>query len=192
MRINLFEGARRIALIAAGLVTTGTAIALIVQQPYQSTTYLVESPDSPFKRIDDSCPSDAAKHYFTAKTSTGKEVNVHLCILAMSFGEKEDRLIPYKIDERGVWGDRSYSSNVTAYEKTLETRFKVPIGDEEAITKAISQRYRENLTKGFAYLVAGLAIFAAIVWAIGWIARGFLGIPRGMDTRPDQSYVSGD
>ncbi len=186
MKINVFEGARRVALLAAGLVTVGTAIALIVQRPYQSTTYLVESPDSPFKRIDDSCPSDADKHYFTAKTSTGQDVGVNLCILAMSFGEKDDRLIPYKTDETGMtWGNHSYSSDVRAYEKKLEARFRVPIGDEEQITKAISQSYRKSLIEGFTYLIAGLAIFAAIVWSLGWIVRGFLGIPRGMDGRPD-------
>jgi hypothetical protein len=89
MKINVFEGARRVALLAAGLVTVVTVIALIVQRPYQSTTYLVESPDSTFKRTDGSCPSDAASNYFTAKTSTGQDVSVHLCILAMSFGEKK-------------------------------------------------------------------------------------------------------
>jgi hypothetical protein len=35
------------------------------------------------------------------------------------------------------------------------------------------------------YLVAGLAAFAGVVWTFGWMARGFLGIPRGMDKRPD-------
>jgi hypothetical protein len=38
---------------------------------------------------------------------------------------------------------------------------------------------------GLGYLVAELAIFAGVVWAIGWIARGFLGILRGMDRRPE-------
>jgi hypothetical protein len=186
MKINVFEGARRVALLAAGLVTVGTVIALIVQRPYQSTTYLVESPDSTFKRTDGSCPSDAASNYFTAKTSTGQDVSVHLCILAMSFGEKNERLIPYKIDELGrTWANDTYSSDVRAYKEKLEARFRVPISDEEQITKAISQSYRKSLMEGFTYLIAGLAIFAAIVWSLGWIVRGFLGIPRGMDRRPD-------
>ncbi len=84
-----------------------------------------------------------------------------------------------------IWGSASYSSEVSAYERKLEERFKIPLSDEEPIAKDISRRYRENMTEGFGYLVAGLAIFGGVVWAIGWIVRGFLGIPRGMDKRPD-------
>lgn len=43
---------------------------------------------------------------------------------------------------------------------------------------------RDNWLESLGYLVAGLAIFWMFVCAIGWIARGFAGIPNGMDYRP--------
>ncbi len=85
----------------------------------------------------------------------------------------------------GFGGAASYSSEVSDYKKKLEARFKFPSGDEDALKREVSQRYRENWMSGLGYLVAGLAIFAGVVWAIGWITRGFLGIPHGMDKRPD-------
>jgi hypothetical protein len=186
MAINIFEGARRIALLIAGLATIGTVIGLVTNEPYMPINYSIAHPTGPFVRMVDSCPSDASTHYFTAKTSTGKNVSVDLCILAMSFGKNGDRLIPYKVDEQGmIWGAAPYSSEVSAYELKLEERFKIPLGDEKQIIKDISRRYRENMMEGIGYLVAGLAIFGGVVWAIGWVVRGFLGIPHGMDRRPD-------
>lgn len=104
----------------------------------------------------------------------------------MAFDKNNARLIPYKIDEQGmIWGALSYSGEVSEYKRKLEARFKLPTNDEDALKKEISQRYHENWMSGLGYLVAGLAIFAGLVWAIGWITRGFLGIPHGMDKRPD-------
>lgn len=103
----------------------------------------------------------------------------------MSFGDDKRQLIPYKVDERNmVWGAASYSSEVSNYEKTLEARFVLPAQDNEWIEKEISTQYWKNWKEGLGYLALGLAIFAALVWAVGWIARGFMGIPRGMDRKP--------
>lgn len=186
MTINIFEGARRIALLVAGVATIGTLIALVTHEPYVSDTYSISYPMGTFTRMEDSCPSDAARHYFTARSSTGKDVSVTLCLLAMSFGKNGDRLIPYKVDEQGmIWGATSHSSEVSAYERALEGRFKIPPGDEQKIEKEISRRYWKNMIEGLGYLAVGLVVFGGIVWATGWIVRGFLGIPRGMDRRPD-------
>lgn len=186
MAVNIFEGARRIALLIAGVTTIGTVIGLIAYDPYMPVTYSIDHPSSPFVRMEDSCPPDAGNHYFEAETSAGKKVSVSLCLLAMPFGKNSDRLIPYKVDEQGmIWGAPSYSREVSAYERELEKRFKIPLSDEDQIAKEISRRYRKNMAEGFGYLVAGLAVFGGVVWAIGWIMRGFLGIPRGMDKRPE-------
>jgi len=186
MAINIFEGSRRIALLAAALATVGTLFALVTYDPYVSNTYSISHPMGAFTRMESECPSDAGRHYFTAKTKLGKEASITLCMLAMSFGKNGDRLIPYKADADGtVWGAASYSSEVSAYERVLEKRFSIPLGDDEMIGKEISKRYWENLFQGLGYLVLGLAVFAGMVWAIGWIARGFLGVPRGMDRRPN-------
>lgn len=186
MKINIFEGARRISLLIAGVATAGTLIAIYTHEPYVPARYSIANPAAPFVRMEESCPSDASKHYFSSKSIAGKEISVDLCLLAMPFGKSGEQLIPYKVDEKGmIWGAASYSSEVTEYERRLEARFKIPDSDEENITKEISRRYRENMSSSLGYMIVGLAIFGAAVWAIGWIVRGFLGIPRGMDRRPD-------
>lgn len=43
---------------------------------------------------------------------------------------------------------------------------------------------RDNWLESLGYLGMGLSVFWMIVVAIGWIARGFAGIPNGMDHRP--------
>lgn len=186
MTFNIFEGARRISLLIAGTAVVGTLIALATYDPYVSVQYSIAHPNGAFVRMEESCPSDAEQHYFSSRTSAGNSVSVNLCLLAMPFGKDNARLIPYRIDEQGmIWGAATYSSEVSDYERKLENRFKLAASDEDLLKKEISQRYRENWMSGLGYLVAGLAIFAGAVWAIGWIVRGFLGIPRGMDKRPE-------
>ena len=186
MAFNIFEGARRVALLIVGVAVVGTLIALATYDPYISVHYSIAYPNGAFVRMEESCPSDADRQYFTSRTSTGESVSVDLCLLAMTFGKDNTRLIPYKIDEQGmIWGAASYSSEVSDYERKLEGRFKLSASDEETLTKEISQRYRENWMSGLGYLVVGLAIFAGVVWVVGWIVRGFLGIPLGMDRRPE-------
>jgi hypothetical protein len=186
MKFNIFEGARRIALLIGGIAIAGTLIALATYNPYVFVQYSIAHPNDAFVQIQEPCPSDAGRHYLSTRTSTGESVSVNLCLLAMPFGKDNTRLIPYKIDEQGmIWGAASYSSEVSDYERKLEGRFKLTSSDEEKLKEEILHRYRENWLSGLGYLVAGLAIFDGLVWAIGWIVRGFLGIPRGMDKRPE-------
>lgn len=186
MTFNIFEGARRIALLVASIAIVGTLIALITYDPYVSAQFSIAHPNGAFVRMTESCPAGGGSHYFTSKTSAGESVSINLCLLPMSFGEDKVSLIPYKIDEQGMlWGAASYSSEVSDYERKLENRFNLPASDEETLKKQISEHYRDNWMSGLAYLAVGLAIFAGVVWATGWIVRGFLGIPRGMDRRAE-------
>jgi hypothetical protein len=186
--INIFEGSRRIALLVAGLATLGTLVALVTNDPYVSIDYSIARPGGSFSRQSENCPSDAGKHYFTTETRTGKRVSIDLCLLTMPFGEKDKQLVPYKIDEKGmVWGAASYSSEVSEYERQLEKRFVLSPEDNNFAEKEISQRYWKDFKEGLLYLVIGLTIFGCFVWAVGWIVRGFLGIPRGMDRRPSEA-----
>lgn len=188
MSFNIFEGARRIALLISGLAVVGTLIGLTAYDPYVSAQYYIAHPNGAFVRWTESCPQGGRTHYFTSETRSGDSVSINLCLLPMSFGDDKVSLIPYKIDEQGrIWGAASYSSEISDYERKLEKRFELAANDEQIFKEEISQRYRENWMSGLGYLTAGLAIFAGVVWAIGWIVRGFLGIPSGLDKRADQS-----
>jgi len=185
MNVNIFEGSRRIAYLIGGLATAGTLIVAATHDPYISVDYSIAHPRGSFQRMNGACPSEAAQDYFTTTTSSGQQVSIDLCLLTMPFGKNNDQLVPYKIDEKNiVWGAASYSSEVRAYERELEARFVLPAEDNEWLEKEISRRYWDNWKGSLRYLGIGLAIFAGFVWAVGWITRGFMGIPHGMDKKP--------
>src|SRR5690606_31716174 len=106
---------------------------------YVTIDYSVAHPNEPFLRQSENCPSSAGKHYFTTKTRNGKRVSIDLCLLAMSFGERGEKLIPYKVDEKGmIWGAASYSIEVSEYAQQLENRFSLSPGDNDFVEKEIS------------------------------------------------------
>jgi hypothetical protein len=185
VRFNPFSGARRIAVLLALIATVATLVASATNDPYVSTTYTVAHPTGPFVKTEESCPSSAGHHYFSKTTRTGKSVSVTLCLLTMEFGQDRRQLIPYRVDDKGmVWGAASFSSEVTAYERQLEGRFSLLPRDEEELEREISKRYRDNWISSLGYLAVGLAVFAVFVWAMGWVVRGFMGVPQGSDYRP--------
>lgn len=184
--MNIFEGSRRIALLVAGLAIIGTLIGLGTYDPYVPVSYLISHPKDSFHRMTESCPTEAGRHYFTTTSRSGKQVSINLCLLTMVFGDDKRPLVPYKVDEKNMlWGAASYSSEVSNYGRELEARFALPTQDNDWIEKEISTQYWKNWKDGLGYLGIGLAIFAGLVWAIGWIVRGFMGIPHGMDRKPD-------
>lgn len=190
MKFNVFEGARRIALVLAAIAAVSTIAIVAMQDPYISLSYTVAHPNAPFVRNDEQCPTDGARHYFSTKTAKGQSVSVNLCLPPVAFGDSAEQLIPYKIDEKGmVWGARTYSSEVSAYEQRLEQRFRLSDPEDQQVSKRISREYRESLLSGVGYVVLGLALFAGLVSTIGWIVRGFLGIPRGQDARPSEAVA---
>ena len=185
MAVNIFEGSRRISKLAAGLTIACTLLYLVMHDPYVSAAYSVSRPDGVFTRTNESCPDEAAKHYFTISTATGKRLSIDLCLLAMPFGEDRRMLVPYVVDDKGmIWGAAPYSSEVSELESRLEKRFRLSSADETWFEVEISRRYWQEMKDGMKYLAIGLGMFCAFVWSMGWIVRGFLGIPRGMDARP--------
>ena len=185
-RMNIFEGSRRIAYLAGGLAVAGTLIYAVTYEPYISIDYSISHPRADFQRMNESCPTEAGRTFFAATSQSGTSVSIDLCLLTMEFGEDKRRLVPYKIDEQNMtWGAASYSSEVSAYEKQLEARFVLPPEDNNWADKEKSRRYWENWKESLGNLGIGLVIFAGFVWAIGWIVRGFMGVPRGSDRKPN-------
>ena len=189
MAINIFEGARRIALFLAGGAAVITLLVTLNQDAYYNATYSLAAPNAPFIKTDGDCPSEGRTIYFDHKTSNGKLVSVSVCLEPMTFtnsNKEETELIPYKTDADGMtWGARSYSSEISSYETQVQKRFTMTKTDEEFSIKEAAKKWRSQFSEAMGYLAAGLAIFGAVVWVIGWIVRGFLGVPHGMDKRPD-------
>lgn len=186
MHVNIFEGARRISLLLAALATILTIIEVVTARPQVSVAYIVTRPDGPFVKAAEPCPDKSAHHYFTASTYGGRELPVTLCLATMRFPDGQD-LIPYMIDDKGMfWGAREFSSQVLAYERELQARFRFSVEDEKEYDRQETRARWKNARSAAKYLFIGLLIWVAVVKIVGWIVRGFLGIPNGMDRRPEE------
>ena len=190
MRVNIFAGARRLALLAAILVTLVTAVLVWNSEPYISLSYTIAAPGMPARRTSESCPDSGAQHYFTTRTSAGKNIGVDLCFLPADFG-KAGQLVQYRVEPDGTyWGAPLYSTEVSAYESETENAFRLPSQDDHWANKELSRQRWKTVREAVIYWALGLAAFWLVVWAIGWVIRGFAGIPLGKDERA--SRVAGE
>ncbi len=209
MAINIFVGARRIAILLGGVAVITMLVALN-QGTYWSATYSLAAPNAPFSKVwfsyFYSCLSKGREIILQAKPdfiSGGEEVHVFVCLEPMTF-RNENRstiqLIPYQTDADGTtWGTSSGGSRFSTYISADGTLSNTPDSDSSELTTYITQvgkrftieeaeiMWLGRFAEAMVHLAAGLAIFGALVWIIGWIVRGLLGIPRGMDKRPDLS-----
>jgi hypothetical protein len=96
------------------------------------------------------------------------------------------RLIPYGFDPttRNFLGGHRDHSQVSAYIAQTAANFRIPPADEKSITALWWSQKIRNAGVLCLVMFATLAGFWAFTWVIGWIVRGFLGIPRGSDSRP--------
>jgi hypothetical protein len=69
-------------------------------------------------------------------------------------------------------------------EKATKNAFKIRKEDEELLNKKWWESWRSTYGQGFAVMLGGLLALWIFSMSMGWIVRGFLGIPRGMDYKP--------
>lgn len=185
--MNIFEGSRRISYVFAAIVSMATLYVAFTNKPYTHINYVVKNPLSNPERIDQDCPYDAETTTFSKKWVDGKDVDIRLCILPMEFGEDSRLLIPYKFDADGFWGAERYTKEVEDYEKKLESKFNLSKEDVDYFNKEKSKAYWKKIKESLLGLVIGLIIFFCFTWVVGWVVRGFIGIPRGMDQKSENS-----
>lgn len=194
MRINFFEGARRIALLTAALWSIGV-VAYNVSEWERDTrvklVFAVRSPDLPATRTTPSstyldCEFSDAEESRELVTPSGTPLTAWLCFKASRFKNGE-MLVPYKDNRDGTWlGARRWSSDVKAYTKEVAGSFRLSKDDQEwADTQLWPTRWRK-LGEVTSLLLGGLLAIWAFTAIVGWIVRGFIGIPRGKDFREKQ------
>jgi hypothetical protein len=95
------------------------------------------------------------------------------------------KLIPYRVDKATgvVWGNTRISPEVTKYMSQVLDTFQIPEVEEDRINNRWWSSKLELVGMYFLGMLASLAGWWAFTWAVGWIVRGFMGIPRGSDSR---------
>jgi hypothetical protein len=192
MRINIFEGSRRIRLLLQILWVVGVLVNSWNNNPSVWVTYQTYGPDYPFIKANESsssCESNDHSEWFYTQTKNGTSVSLTLCFKAQEFNNGL-MLVPYKTDanDKGkIWGNSVYSSEVSNYAERRKRLFKIPLADEQWIDEQGKKKITENITDGVGYAFSGFVAIWLVGTVIGWIVRGFMGVPRGQDTRPEKS-----
>lgn len=245
MKLNVFEGARRIALALGALWVAGCIAYAVFAEPYASATFAIPGPGEPPVKAE-RCADDDATAYTTAKTSKGHSIGISLCFTARKAADGR-LLVPYstitrvpdgspagiyvegipssmsraevvaKLKANGykagnidtgemtlpmkaqlappdsqevpLWGhylklDAKHSSEVSKYTAEAEKRFTVSASDLERLEGLYSRALFDQWKLALQVLAGGLVFGWVLMAATGWIVRGFMGIPRGSDSRP--------
>jgi hypothetical protein len=95
MKLNIFEGARRIALGIGSLWIVGFVTYNVFVEPIAFMTYAITWPREDFVKSATCDRNDATEHV-TAKTSNGKSINVKLCFNAHESNDGR-LLVPYAV-----------------------------------------------------------------------------------------------
>jgi hypothetical protein len=65
----------------------------------------------------------------------------------------------------------------------INAAFKMREGEQVRLNDKWWESWRSTHGQGMAVMLGGLLALWIFSMAMGWIARGFLGIPRGMDSK---------
>lgn len=185
--MNIFEGSRRVVKLISVAIVVGFGIAAFFVDPGVNIEYMVRSPNSMPQRIDSgNCPTGSGVEYTYPRTRNNIEAYMKFCFAPQTFKlttGKEVHLIPFEYDEKTkkTSADWPVSSEVKIYQDKLSKSFVMPIEDELWVDDKFRSLVIKELRNGFIAMIISLAILWAFTIAVGWIVRGFMGIPRGQD-----------
>lgn len=186
--MNIFEGSRRVAKAVAVLWIVGFAIAASLNKESVYVTYFVYGPGgNPVLLMSKNCDEASASEFGlpSFKTEKGTAVSVRLCFVAQQGFSNGQVLVPFKNvpNSDQVLGNERFSKEVKEYTKAYAEKFQLPKGDFETLDNIASTQWWKTIREGASLMLGGLFFLYLITLGIGWIVRGFLNIPKGMDTK---------
>jgi hypothetical protein len=165
----------------------GAVIVAYSTTPYISLHFTTPTPSSNFRITQDECDTgiDAIEHT-SRDIAPGRSVSTELCFKSQLFSSNQRQLVPYKVDSNGtMWGNSPYSTEVSTYTKMRAENFVLSDTDRQsALTEWNSQWWRK-VRNGVFIAIGGWIGLSILQALIGWIVRGFAGIPWGKDRRPE-------
>lgn len=234
--MNIFQGARRIAIVIGVLYVAGWITYAVITKPFIAVDYAYQFPDDEPKRTD-TCPSEAASRLLTVKMPQEQNVYVSLCVLPQT-ALNGTRLIPFltggakvgvpssirrevekKQYDKGqvdkLWrlafeadqagnevlarstikqinlltgethyaADTKHSENVTRAMQVLEQKFQFPKGEAAFVEQLVKDKRYDVYKQAGLGIAVGLVVWFVFVFGMGWIVRGFAGIPMGKDSK---------
>jgi hypothetical protein len=181
--MNIFEGARRIAILIFCFIFLGGIIAIYDMRPNVVIKYRILFFGATPLKIDGCDEVFDAKRYNKYTTPNGRPFSIRTCFKA-SKADNGRLLIPYAdAPNNMVYMNSEYSDEVRSYTESVADSIAPTSSDfEEADAEYIRQAWVGRL-QGLAWLIGGLFAYWMAVRTIGWVVRGFMGIPSGYDYR---------
>ena len=95
-------------------------------------------------------------------------------------------LIPFRSEDGRWWMNEPYSEPVETYTKQVANSFTFTAEQERVMDKQSSHLRWKSIGEAGGILVGWLVSLGLGAWVVGWIVRGFFGIPTGMDFKPEK------
>ena len=191
MAVNVFEGARRITKIIIGLWLLAF-VALYFTNPHPvEAVFDVSGPSSaPSLSLDDECGQRDHRQYdYSRSTPRGTEYAVLLCFKEQQFNDGR-MLIPYRGADGMVYGDEPFSMAVTLYTQNFVDTWAV---NDAALAWIDGERWAVgwDYSKFAApWAFGGVVVIMVFSTVVGWVVRGFMGVPTGRDHRGPPASTS--
>lgn len=181
MKFNVFSGARRIALLIGG-ITASVFVYMIITEPVTVVAIVEDNPKRfVFPGWEDNYPPTKEKGIrepIIVNTDKGTKANVYIRFKT-------------EFDETGkehfldIYGKRIELGNVRYVELMNFLEFKDIMPYHHYLDKQWKWRKLQQIRMFAEILVRALGGLLIFTYAMGWIVRGFLGIPMGQDFRPE-------
>lgn len=142
--MNIFEGARRVLCVFAGLIFIGFTVSIFANTPYVEFRHYTILPGYKLQQV--------------LGCSGGNEQRAH------------------------VENERAYVIALLCTDVPFD-KITLPISEAAALEDAITSEQWRYARQQFGFATVTIIISWLLAYAIGWIVRGFLGIPRGQDYR---------
>ncbi|MBX7201130.1 MAG: hypothetical protein K1X51_17310 [Rhodospirillaceae bacterium] len=185
MRINVFEGARRIAKLAAVLWLVGVAVyAATLRTPTIQLRFDVMSPDTQPVASSSRCGEFDRLQTRRFQNPSGTVVSAEYCFRAQK-STHGDYAIPLQVNADKTWrGAIATSDAAKEYATLAASRFQLSYGDQQRADDEVRDGITGAVLKAGAAIVLGWLVLWVFTKAAGWIVRGVMGIPSGADYRP--------
>jgi hypothetical protein len=187
MKINWFEGGRRITSLMQGIIVIGCLSYVVLSSARDELVLETSFPDQPFtiSRQDCEYGRDARDELLDYKIGT-ELMDVTLCFRAAPTNKGRLAIAYAPADKPGsFWMADQYSSAVTEYVNKRSTEFSptadVVIKSRDARDARWWAEKAQQFKDAFEFGAIGCVVLWLFSSLIGWIIRGFAGVKSGQD-----------
>lgn len=182
MAFNVFEGARRLAYVLTAVAIGGTGFHIWEFSNLPATARYEVTPFEDPVLLVGGCVNDEDIKRVISRHISSTSVSVTLCFPKHKLDNGSSFYV-WKQTDGKIYGNTGTTNDLFAYIDRESAAFSIPEKDTQSIRTMHRSEIWVEVRETLAFLAGLLVAFWLLVFAIGWIVRGFFGIPRGRDSR---------